>query len=72
MLAFWRTFFGMIINVALNIVVIPSYGIEGAAIATLSANLMAAFLFDILNKKTRKVFFMKLKAFIPINRKGFV
>ena len=34
-LAFYRTFIGMIINVILNIFLIPIYGINGAAIATL-------------------------------------
>lgn len=66
MLSFWRTFSGMVINVVLNLVMIPKYGITGAAVATLSANFMAAFFFDFFNKKTKKVFYMKLKAFVPI------
>lgn len=69
MLSFWRTFNGMIINVVLNFVLIPRYGVQGAAVATLAANFMAAFLFDFFNKKTKKVFYMKLKAFIPIKKR---
>lgn len=59
----------MIINVVLNFVLIPRYGVQGAAVATLAANFMAAFLFDFFNKKTKKVFYMKLKAFIPIKKR---
>jgi len=69
MLAFWRTFNGMLINIVLNFFLIPKYGIQGAAVATLSANLTAAFLFDFFNKKTNKVFYMKLKAFILIRKR---
>jgi len=35
-IAFFRTFFGMIVNVLFNIILIPRYGIHGAAIATLA------------------------------------
>ena len=68
MLSFWRTFIGMLINVILNFFLIPKYGIEGAAFATIAANFFAAFLFDLFHKKTKKIFFMKLKAFIPFRR----
>ncbi|PCI28046.1 MAG: O-unit flippase [SAR324 cluster bacterium] len=68
-LSFWRTFNGMVINVILNFLLIPRYGIQGAAIATISANFVAAFLFDLFNKKTKKIFYMKLKAFNPINKR---
>ena len=60
MLAFWRTFSGMIINILLNILLIPKYGIQGAAVATLVSYFTAALLFDLFTTKTRKVFFMKL------------
>lgn len=72
MLSFWRTFYGMLVNIALNIFLIPIYGLEGAAIASLFSQMMAAFLFDIFNKKTRVVFLMKLKSFVPIYRKGIL
>lgn len=72
MLSFWRTFSGMVINVILNFVLIRKYGIQGAAVATLSANFMAAFFFDFFNKKTKKIFFMKLRAFYLFKRKKYV
>ena len=70
MLAFWRTFYGMIINVALNFLLIPKYGIQGAAISTLMGQIFAAYLFDIFNNKTKKIFHMKTKALILIKRRG--
>lgn len=69
MLSFWRTFNGMVINVVLNFVLIPKYGVQGAAVATLIANCVAAFFFDFFNKKTKDLFYMKLKAFIPIKKR---
>ena len=67
MLSFWRTFNGMIINIILNIFLIPKYGIQGAAIATLVAQIMAAYLFDVFNYKTRNMFYMKTKSFLMMN-----
>ena len=69
-LSFWRTFYGMSINIVLNFLLIPKYGIQGAAIATLAANLVAAFIFDYFNKVTRPIFYMKLQALILI-KKGY-
>jgi len=60
MLSFWRTFNGMVLNVVLNFVLIPKYGIQGAAVATLLSYFTAGLLFDFFNIKTRKVFFTKL------------
>ena len=59
-LAFWRTFLGMLINVLLNYLLIPIYGVFGAAISTLLGYSVAALLFDLLNKRTRVGFFMKI------------
>lgn len=61
--AFSRTFAGAVINVVLNLVLIPAYGILGAVIATVIAQSMAAFIFDVFTKKTRVMFYMKVKAF---------
>lgn len=59
--SFYRTALGAIVNVVLNLILIPLYGLIGAAIATVIAQSMAALFFDIATKKTRKVFFMKFK-----------
>jgi O-antigen/teichoic acid export membrane protein len=64
-LAFYRTFYGMIVNIILNFILIPSYGIQGAAIATLISQATAAYLFDMFNKETKKIFIIKTCAIIP-------
>ena len=66
-LALWRTFSGMVINIVFNLLLIPKYGINGAAIATIFANLIAAFLFDLFNYKTRKMFYFKIRALLFLN-----
>jgi O-antigen/teichoic acid export membrane protein len=63
--SFWRTFYGMIVNIILNFILIPSHGIQGAAIATLISQATAAYLFDMFNRETKKIFFMKTNAIIP-------
>jgi len=67
MLSLWRTFSGMIINIVLNLLLIPKLGINGAAIATIFANFMAAFLFDLFNYKTRKMFYIKIRSLLFLN-----
>jgi len=64
LLSMWRTFFGMLVNVLLNILLIPKYGITGAAFATLISQVIAAYLFDVFYYKTRSVFYMKTKSLL--------
>ncbi|MFN6154070.1 MAG: flippase, partial [Dolichospermum sp.] len=54
--SFHRTLIGAVVNVVLNFLLIPSYGGIGAAIATVIAYAIAAFLANGLNLKTRKIF----------------
>ena len=61
MLSFWRTFIGAVVNIILNIVLIPLYGINGAANATLISYFISGFLFDAFHKKMRRTFIMKLQ-----------
>jgi O-antigen/teichoic acid export membrane protein len=63
-LYFWRVFCGMIINIILNLILIPKYGINGAAYSILASYTVAAYLFDMFNYKTRKVFYMKTKSLL--------
>jgi O-antigen/teichoic acid export membrane protein len=67
MLSFWRTFYGMIINLLLNLLLIPEYGIYGAAIATLLSQAVAAYLFDLFVNKTKRMFFMKTQSLLFLN-----
>lgn len=61
-LAFLRNFYGMVINVTLNLILIPRYGIKGAALATLFSQITATYLFDFFNQKTRFMFIMKTRS----------
>jgi len=66
--AFYRTFLGAICNVVLNIIMIPKYGINGAAVSTLISQSIAAYFYDVLNHKTRGVFWMKTRSFNVFNK----
>jgi len=63
MLSLKRTVFGAAINIFFNFFFIPHYGPNGAAVATIIANATAAYLIDITNKDTRRMFYMKTKSF---------
>lgn len=65
-LAFWRTFVGMVMNIVLNIALIPKYGVLGAAGATLVSQLTASYISDILSSKTRKMFWMKTRSLLIV------
>jgi len=56
---FHRAFIAVIINIVLNCFLIPAYGIEGAAFATLVTYVFIAVLFDLLNPKTWVLLKMK-------------
>ncbi len=64
---FRRTLAGGVVNVILNFILIPVYGIRGAAIATLISQASAAYFGDIFNSATRELFFMKTKSLCLIN-----
>lgn len=66
-LLFYRTLSGAALNVFLNFLLIPSYGILGAAYATCAAQFCAAYLFDLLDRRTQVAFWMKTKAFLPVH-----
>jgi PST family polysaccharide transporter len=59
-LTFQRTLLGAVVNVILNLIFIPRFGPIGAAIATVVAYAIAAFLSDLVQKETKHVFMMKL------------
>lgn len=62
-IALYRALSGAIANLVLNVALIPYYGIIGAAIATVVGYMLAGFVFDLFNSKTRGMFFMKVDAF---------
>lgn len=61
-LSFQRTFVGCIFNIGLNFQLIPRWGPVGAAVATVSAQVLAAWIIDCTQPITRKMFFMKLQS----------
>jgi O-antigen/teichoic acid export membrane protein len=65
-LAFYRTLIGMIVNVIMNLYLIPIYGINGAAIATLVSYTLATFSIG-FTKKTSHQFIMMMKSLLFIN-----
>lgn len=63
-LAFLRTFYGAILNLVLNFILIPKIGILGAALATLLSQLMSNYLFDLTDKRLYHQFMLKTSSFI--------
>lgn len=63
-LSFIFTFFGAIVNIALNLIVIPKYGINGAAWATLLAQFTTYFLMPAFHAQTRTMFKVQVKALL--------
>jgi PST family polysaccharide transporter len=64
-LALWRTAIGAVTNVALNLVLIPAYGVIGAAIATIISQALSAFVLNAFNAKTNRIFLLQCKAITP-------
>lgn len=64
-LSFQRTILGAILNIILNFILIPSYGPIGAALATVFAQCAVGIVSDALQKETRQMFLMKIRAFSP-------
>lgn len=60
-----RTLFGAVVNILLNLILIPDFGALGAAWATVIAQFSVGFLYDLFQRETRRIFFMKLRAFDP-------
>ena len=61
-----RTASGAVLNVALNLLLIPNLGVIGAAFATVISQAVSTLLFDGFQIETRRIFFMKLKAMNPL------
>lgn len=64
-LSLYRTIAGAIINIAINFFLIPRFGAMGAAIATVAAYAVSAVFANALSAKTRPIFYMQMKSFIP-------
>ena len=60
----WFVLFGAITNIALNLVLIPAMGINGAAVATLFTQLVVCYVGPAVFKDTRENAVQMLKAFV--------
>jgi O-antigen/teichoic acid export membrane protein len=60
----YRTLTGGVVNVILNLVLIPPMGIKGAAIATVISHLFASYLSSLLSRSTWPGFRMQTKALL--------
>ena len=65
-ISFYRTFIGTIVNVILNIILIPKYGVNGAASATLISYFVATFSMGFIPKTKRQVVLMLKSFLLPI------
>lgn len=59
-----RTLLGAVVNVALNLALIPVWGGIGSAVATLVAQATASYFADALDVRTRHIFQMKTRAYL--------
>jgi len=67
-ISLYRTVSGAFINILLNLIWIPKYGIIGAATATLISQFATNYIFDIFNKQLHKQLKMKTLSIIwPFN-----
>ena len=59
-----RVLIGVFVNISLNIVLIPSYGVLGAAYATLISQMFASYFGNLFSKKTWPVFKLQTKSML--------
>ena len=64
---FLRALSGMLVNLILNTILIRKFGIHGAAISTLVSYVVASYLYDLFNNKTRQMFYTKTRSIFFIN-----
>jgi len=63
--ALYKALLGMTVNIFGNYILIPIYGINGAAFSTLVAHLSANILYDIFDRRVRGQIKYKIRAFFP-------
>ncbi|BBO79512.1 O-unit flippase [Desulfosarcina ovata subsp. sediminis] len=61
-LSFHRTVLGAVVNVIMNLILIPINGAVGAAISTVISYAISAFIADSIQKETRQMFIMKMNS----------
>jgi PST family polysaccharide transporter len=61
---YWTTL-GGIINIVMNLYLIPRYAAMGAAVSTVVSYAVAGVFANLLSAQTRPIFYMQMKSFIP-------
>lgn len=56
----YRVLFGLILNVILNTILIPNFGITGAAVATLISQALSSVFFNAFSSKTKEIFYLQI------------
>jgi PST family polysaccharide transporter len=62
-LSLHRAAFGAVVNILLNLYLIPRYGGIGAAVATLISQSLSSFLLNSCDRRTRRIFSLQLGSF---------
>ena len=60
----FQTLAGAVLNILMNLVLVPRFGPVGAAYATLVSQCVSAFLVNAASQSTRPIFFIQLKALL--------
>lgn len=66
----YRHVAGAFLNIILNFIFIPLFGIKGAAISTLITYFFSAVLMNVFNIPTREIFFMQIKSILSLGIYG--
>lgn len=61
---FYRTLIGLIVNIIMNILLIPSMHAYGAAVATLISQFVVGYASGLIFKKMRIIFYMQMRSII--------
>ena len=67
-LFFVRMIFGAILNIVLNLILIPQYGVIGAATGLLLTQFFVSYFVELFHPKTRFLFLLKTKSFLFIKK----
>lgn len=59
-----QTVAGAVVNIAMNLVMIPSFGVVGAAWSTLVSYAISAFVINAFSARTRPIFVIQLRALV--------
>jgi len=70
--SFYRTLSGAVINILLNFILIPKFGVKGAAVATLISQVVASYVFNIFNQKLFITFQLQTNAILWLFRNSGV